>query len=328
VPRGGPTGDDERTTMTMASRRFWRSTGPGPGIGPGLLFVLPAAALFAVFILSPLVQAIGYSFFDWHGAHRSGFAGFANYTALFTQRPYKNEIGPALGHNLLLFAGAMVFQNSVGLLVATFLHRFGRLRRFFQTLYTMPYLVSPLVIGYLWTLLLSPIFGPVNNVLKQLGLTGLAHPWLGDPHLAIWMVALITAWQWLGFPILLFGAAMGGIPPELDEAASIDGAGQTKRFWHITLPLLTPAIGTIAILTFIGAMEAFPIPFAIGGSTGNPAGSTDVMSLLFYRTAFESGSGGYIGVASAIATLLFLFILGIAVLARRLMDRVERRLTR
>lgn len=315
------------TTVTTVTRRRWRATGSGPSLRAGLLFVLPAAVLFTVFILVPLVEAVGYSFFTWQGAHRIDFAGFGNYTALFTQRPYRDEIWPALGHNLLLFAGAMLFQNTVGLLVAAFLHRFDRLRRFFQTIYTLPYLVSPLVIGYLWSLLLSPLFGPVNNVLKQLGLRDLAHPWLGDPRTAIWMIALITAWQWLGFPILLFGAAMGGIPPELDEAASLDGATSAKRFWHITLPLLTPAIGTVAILTFIGAMESFPIPFAIGGSTGNPAGSTDVMSLLFYRTAFDSGSGGYIGVASAVATLLFLFIFGIAVVARRLMARLERGLS-
>ena len=313
---------------TVSLRRRPMMIGAGPGLRAGLLFVLPAAALFAVFILAPLVQAVGYSFFDWKGAHRLGFAGLENYVALFTQRPYKDEVWPALGHNMLLFAGAMIFQNTLGLLVAAFLQRYDRLRRFFQTIYTLPYLVSPLVIGYLWSLLLSPLFGPVNNLLKQVGLRDLAHPWLGDPKTAIWMIALITAWQWLGFPILLFGAAMGGIPPELDEAASIDGATAPKRFWHITLPLLTPAIGTVAILTFIGAMESFPIPFAIGGSTGNPAGSTDVMSLLFYRTAFESGSGGYIGVASAIATLLFLLIFGVALVARHLMDRVERGLVR
>ena len=143
--------------MKTSARPRWRATGPGPGLGAGMLFLLPAAALFAVFILVPLVQAIGYSFFTWQGAHRTGFAALSNYTALFTKRPYTDEVMPALGHNLLLFAGAMVFQNSVGLVVAALLHRFNRLRRMFQTLYTLPYLVSPIVIGYLWSLLLSPL---------------------------------------------------------------------------------------------------------------------------------------------------------------------------
>ncbi|MBO9577192.1 MAG: sugar ABC transporter permease [Microbacteriaceae bacterium] len=317
----------EGTRMNTAKRKSSRSTGAGLGFGAGMLFVLPAAALFAVFILVPLVTAAGYSFFNWAGLHNEGFAGLDNYVTLFTKPPYRDQVWPALGHNLLLFIGAMLFQNTLGLAIATFLHRFDRLRRFFQTIYTMPYLVSPLVIGYLWSLMLSPLFGPVNNLLKQIGLGEFAHPWLGDPNTAIWMVALITAWQWLGFPILLYGAAIAGIPQELGEAASIDGATPAKRFWHITFPLLAPAIGTVSILTFIGAMESFPIPFAIGGSKGDPAYSTDVLSLLFYRTGFAADNGGHIGVASAIATLLFLFIFGVAVVARRMLDRVERRLT-
>jgi raffinose/stachyose/melibiose transport system permease protein len=220
----------------------------------------------------------------------------------------------------------MVFQNSIGLLLAVTLHKIGRLKRLFQTLFTLPYLVSPLVVGYLWSLMLSPLFGPVNATLKAIGLEELAHPWLGDPTTAIWAIVFITAWQWIGFPMLLYGAALGGIPEEVSEAAEIDGAGGVKKFRLITLPLLLPALGTVTILTFIGAMEAFPIPYAVGGSTGSPAGATDVMALLFYRTAFESGDVGSIGTSSALAMLLFLFIFGVAVLLRTSLARAERKI--
>ena len=288
----------------------------GVGIGLGwrstAAFTLPALILFGVFILYPLITALSYSFFDWTGALRGDFTGFANYLTLFTELPYREHLPNAFLHNLLLFGGAMVFQNTVGLLLATLLHRLRFMRRFFQTVYTLPYLVSPLVIGYLWSLTLSPLFGPVNALLKAMGLGHLAQPWLGNPDTAIWVVMLVTAWQWMGFPILLYGAALGGVPEELLEAASLDGATAWQRFRSITLPLLFPAIGTISILTFIGAMEAFPIPYALGGSQGSPARATDVMSLLFYRTAFESGSTNAIGISSAIAMLLFLFIFGIA----------------
>jgi ABC-type molybdate transport system permease subunit len=155
--------------------------------------------------------------------------------------------------------GAMVFQNTVGLGLAQLLHRLPRFKRLFQTLFTMPYLVSPLVIGYLWTLLLSPMFGPVNAALKAAGLDSWAVPWLGDPKTAIWVIVFINSWQWIGFPVLLYGAAMGGIPDELEEAAALDGANAWQKFSRITLPLLTPAIGTVTVLTFIGAMEAFAI---------------------------------------------------------------------
>lgn len=292
----------------------------------GLVFVLPALILFGVFIAYPLLTALSYSFFDWTGILRGEFVGLQNYVTLFTTQPYSQDIPNAFVHNILLFAGAMVFQNTVGLALATLLHRIRRFKQFFQTMYTLPYLVSPLVIGYLWSLMLSPLFGPVNATLRAVGLEELALPWLGDPQTAIWVVVFVTAWQWIGFPVLLYGAALGGIPQEVDEAASIDGANAWQRFRSITLPMLIPAIGTVSVLTFIGSMEAFPIPYALGGSQGNPAGATDVLSLLFYRTAFESGSSNAIGTSSAIATLLFLFIFGISMLITWLMRRAERKL--
>jgi raffinose/stachyose/melibiose transport system permease protein len=292
----------------------------------GMVFVLPALVLFAVFIAYPLLTALSYSFFGWTGILRGEFVGMENYVTLFTQLPYSEDIPNAFVHNLLLFFGAMLFQNTVGLGLATLLHRITRFKRFFQTMYTLPYLVSPLVIGYLWSLMLSPLFGPVNAVLRAIGLGELAQPWLGNPQTAIWVIVVVTAWQWIGFPVLLYGAALGGIPEEIDEAASLDGASSWQRFRSITFPMLIPAIGTVSVLTFIGAMEAFPIPYALGGSQGNPAGATDVLSLLFYRTAFESGSSNAIGTSSAIATLLFVFIFGISMLITWFMRRTERKL--
>lgn len=315
------------TLVTRPAPRRPRNTGIGLGLGPTLAFVAPAAVLFAVLILYPMAAALSYSFFGWKGTLRDGFVGIGNYVTLFTQEPYATELWRGFGHNLLLFLGAFVFQSSLGLGIALLLHRRARTRRLFQTLYTLPYLVSPMVIGYLWSLMLSPLFGPVNAVLRGTGLDPLALPWLGDPQLAIWVVVLVTAWQWLGFPILLYGAAIGGIPAELDEAASLDGATRTKRLRYITLPLLVPAMGIITVLTFIGSMESMAIPFALGGSNGSPAGATDVMMLLFYRTAFESGNANSIGVSSALATVLFLFILAISVGITRAMRRAERRLS-
>lgn len=291
-----------------------------------MLFVLPSLLLFAVFIAYPMFTALSYSFFSWTGINRGEFVGLGNYITLFTRLPYKDALPNAFGHNLLMFFGAMVFQNTVGLALAVLLHRIKRFKVFFQTAYTLPYLVSPLVIGYLWSLMLSPLFGPVNAILKAIGLGQFAQPWLGNPSTAIWVVVFVTAWQWIGFPVLLYGAALGGLPAELDEASSLDGANAWQRFIYITFPQLIPAIGTVSVLTFIGAMESFPIPYALGGSQGNPAGATDVMSLLFYRTAFESGSANAIGTSSAIATLLFLFIFGIAVLITAGMRRAERKL--
>ncbi|HEV6954764.1 MAG TPA: sugar ABC transporter permease [Promicromonospora sp.] len=292
-----------------------------------LLFLLPAAVLFGVFVLYPMATALTYSLFSWRGTAQEAFVGLDNFVALFTTEPYRTELPRAFGHNALLFGGAMVAQNSVGLLLAVLLHQRERFRRLFQVLFTMPYLVSPLVVGYLWSLLLSPLFGPVNALLRAVGLDAVAQPWLGDPDTALWVVVLVTAWQWVGFPLLVYGAALGALDPSTQEAAMLDGAGAAQRFWHVTLPLLTPVIGTVSVLTFIFSMEAFPIPYALGGSSGSPAGATDVMSLLFYRTAFRSGASNAIGVSSAVAIVLFLVIVGVSVAFTRWFRGVERRLT-
>jgi raffinose/stachyose/melibiose transport system permease protein len=293
----------------------------------GLLFLTPALALFGVFVLYPMVTAFSYAFYEWQGTARGGFAGLTNFTTLFTRAPFTTDLPRALWHNVAFFGGTMLVQNTVGLAIAFLLHRRDRTRRVLQTLYAMPYLVSPIVIGYLWTLLLSPTFGPVNTLLTKVGLESWALPWLGDPDTALWVVILVSVWQWIGFPVLLYGAALGGVPEELTEAARVDGASNLQAFRRITLPLLVPAIGTVSVLTFIFAMEAFALPYAFGGSTGNPAGSTDFISLLFYRTAFDSGATDAIGTSSALATLLFVLIFGGAYAATAVLRRHERRIT-
>lgn len=291
-------------------------------------FITPAFVLFAVILLYPMAAALGFSLFEFKGGlNLVGFNWFQNFVTLFTKEPYITQLPRAFAHNIAILVGTLILQNSIGLFLAVQLQRFGPLRRVFQVLYTTPYLVSPLVVGYLWTLLLSPTFGPINAALRALGLDALALPWLGDPKTALPVLILVSVWQWIGFPVLLYGAALAGQSPEIHEAASIDGASGWRRFAHITLPLLTPVIGTVSILTFIGAMETFTLPYAFGGATGSPAGGTDVLSLLFFRESFHSGSSNALGMSSAVATVLFLFILGGAVIARRLLRRYEENLT-
>jgi raffinose/stachyose/melibiose transport system permease protein len=146
-------------------------------------------------------------------------------------------------------------------------------------------------------------------------------PWLGDPATALPTVILITTWQWVGFPMLLFSAALGGIPQEYAEAARTDGATSWQVFRRITLPLLRPAMGTITILSFIGSMNTFALVYALGGSNGAPAGATDVLGLLFYRAAFASGDVNALGTSSALAVFMFTFIFGSTLLLERVLRR-------
>jgi raffinose/stachyose/melibiose transport system permease protein len=220
----------------------------------------------------------------------------------------------------------MVVQNTLGLGLALLLHRQGFGRRFYQTVIATPFLVNPLVVGYAWLLLLNPTFGPVAQILGQLGLEGWIRPWLGDPTWARPMVILINAWQWVGFPMLIFLAALGGIPEDIFQAARLDRASRWQTTCYITLPLILPAAGTVAILTFIGCFNAFNLQFAIGGINGAPAGTNDVLGLVFYRLAFGADLNS-IGASSALATCMFLFVFVMALFMRYGLGRLEERVT-
>jgi raffinose/stachyose/melibiose transport system permease protein len=290
-------------------------------------FLLPAFLLYTIFMVYPLVSALADSFFRWEGTARRDFAGTGNFSSLFSTFPLNHQLWPAFWHTMVFFAGTMVVQNTFGLLVAVLLFELPVARRFLRTVYTVPYLIGGLVVGYLWSLLLSPAFGPLNAFLHGVGLDSLARPWLGDPATALPVVILVNAWQYVGFPVLLFGAALAGLPPEYAEAARVDGAGAWHRFRKVTLPLLLPSIGVVSILTFIGSMNTFELVYSLEGAQGNqptgPGGATDVLGLIFYRVAFQEGGVNAIGQSSALAVLLFLFTFGIAVIANRIVRRRE-----
>lgn len=288
-----------------------------------VVFLTPALVLYTVFLVYPLISALQYSLYEWRGTAQAGFAGLANYVALFTRDPISDQLFRAFLHNCVIFAGLMLIQNTIGLAFAAFLQSLRRGKRFFQTAFTLPYMVSPIVVGYLWSLMLSPSFGVVNDVLEHVGLGALAIPWLGDPATALPTVILVKVWQWVGFPLLLFSAALAAIPAEYDESARVDGASGWQVFRRVTIPLMTPAMGVVGILTFIDAFNIFDLVYALGGELGSPAGATDVLGLLFYRTAFESGNLNAIGMSSALAVVLFVFIFGTSLVANWLLRRRE-----
>jgi raffinose/stachyose/melibiose transport system permease protein len=308
-------------------RKGAKGVGDGtPSWGIIILFLAPAFLLYTIFMVWPLAQSLYFSFFEFKGLSRGGFVGLRNFHELFTRYPLNEQLPRAFLHNVYFFVGTMLIQNTLGLLFAKLLYasRFGK--RFFQTVFTMPYLISALVVGYIWTLMLNPLFGPVNQVLRAIGLGELAHPWLGDPATALPAIILVNAWQWVGFPMLLFSAGLANIGEDLREAARIDGATGWQLFRRIELPLLLPVIGIVTVLTFIGNFNVFGIVWAMGGVNGEPAGSTDVLGLVFYRTAFRGGVDAF-GLASALAVLMFIFIFGVSTFTLSRFRRWEENLT-
>jgi raffinose/stachyose/melibiose transport system permease protein len=274
-----------------------------------VLFILPALAVYGLFVLYPLVMSLWGSFFAWKGLRVTEFAGLANFTRLFVF-PSSERLFGALWHNVAWFFGIMLLQNGVGLLFAYLLFLRKKGAGFYQSLFFFPAVLSPVIVGALWRLLLSPN-GIVEWALNGLGLHTGSLTVLGNSATALWMLIAVDAWNWMGLPVLIYTAGLSQISQQVFEAARMDGAGHTRILFSIAIPLLVPAIGTLTTLSFINTFNQFDIVYVMQGVQGNPSYSTDTLVTYFYRLAFGAeGAVGItdIGLALALGTLLFLVL--------------------
>ena len=291
-----------------------------------LVFLLaPPLSLMTVFVVYPLASALTYSFYEWNGLARGGFAGLENFRRVLFQEPFSTWTYRAFGHNLIVFCGLMIVQNGLAYLIA-----FGLLKglpghRFHQVAVFLPVILSTVIVGFLWKLLLNPIFGLVNQALIGVGLASWAQPWLGQPTTALGSLIVVNAWHWIGFPALVFLAAMQRIPREIIEAARLDGAGDAVLMRRVIWPLVAPATTIAVVLMFIGSFNWFELPYVMTGLDGSPGGATDVLGLYFYRTAFGNVTSGLqdFGRGSALAVLMFGFIIIVATWWTRVLRRRE-----
>ena len=296
------------------SRRWWLVFFLGPGI-----------VLFAAFITYPILSALAFSLYAWEGIGRRGFVGLANFARLFATFPYAGLLVNAFWHNVLVFIATMLLQNVTALGLAVLLARGPWGARGYRVVFFLPVMLSLVIVGFLWALFLNPVFGLVNKVLTLLHAGALARPWLGDASTALLTLIVVNAWRWLGFPTIVFLAGINAVPEEYVEAARIDGAGEWAVLRRIIFPLLAPAVTIIVLLTFIGAFNWFELPYIMQGVSGAPNRATDVLSLLFYRTAFGEVDTGLqdIGIGSAIAVLMFALLLGMSAVGAVLLRRRE-----
>jgi raffinose/stachyose/melibiose transport system permease protein len=289
------------------------------------LFPIPAIGIYGLFIVYPLLAALSYSFFDWQGIKKGAFIGFDNYKDLFTLQPFSGMFWNAFGHNILYFVLQMVVQNGIAFFLAFIIYQKIRGAEFFKIAYFLPRLLSVIVVGFLWKLILNPNFGAMNVILGKFGLESLQKAWLGDPKTALYAIILVNCWFGIGFAVLIFLAGFQSIPKELIEAATLDGAKGFTMLRRIMLPLMVPSIMILTVLTFIQSFEAFELVYAMQGSQGEPYHSTDTLAVYFYRLAF-GGSGGdstAIGIGSALAVVLFIFICTFTAILLKFMQKKE-----
>jgi len=274
-----------------------------------LVFLAPAVLIYSLFMVYPLLDSLRLSFFNIR-QNQEVFTGLQNYNTLFTDSNYAPRFWGALKNNFVFFAVHMLVQNPIGLLLASLLAERGRLRRFYRTVLFMPTVLSVVIIGFIWQLILNPLWGVSESLLEMVGLGQLFQPWLGRADTALVTVSLISVWQFVGIPMILFYTALIGIPDELVEAARVDGASGWHTFWHIKFPLILPTVGIVGILTFVGNFNAFDLIYTMKGALAGPNFSTDLMGTLFYRTFFgQQLQLGNPTMGATIAAMMFLIIL-------------------
>ena len=287
--------------------------------------LLPPLIFFIVFLVIPIVSALIFSLYEWQGIARGGFAGLENFRKLLFEQPWQDWTFNAFWHNVIVFVTLMVVQNGLALVLALLLAREPRGTRIYQVVFFLPVTLALVLVGFQWKLFLNPLFGIVNRILDAVGLEALSQPWLGQESTALMTLILVNAWRWLGFPTIVFLAGIRSIPKEYFEAARLDGANEWHVARHVTWPLIAPAVTIIVVLTFIGSFNWFDLPFVMAGLDGPPGRATDVLGLYFYRTAFGEVAAGLqdFGLGSALAVLMFLFILSVSVVWTRILRSRE-----
>ncbi len=282
---------------------------------PAIWFAVPAMAIYAFIVLYPSLAGAFYAFTDWTGIGSFKWVGLENFKTLFSD---EQSLG-ALRNTILLTVFIVIVQNAIGLALAIGVHTRIKSRYVLRTIFFAPAVLSSIVIAFLWKYMFNPQpDAGINALLGFFGLDFLQQNWLGDPSVALWAIGLTVVWQFAGYSMVIFLAALQGIPKELEEAAAIDGAGRYARFRHIVLPLIAPAMTINLTLSTIGGLKLFDQVFAITG--GGPGYSTETLSTLIYKQAFVFGQYGY---STAVALVLAILVSALALVQMRYLQSRE-----
>ena len=255
------------------------------------------------------------------------FVGLENFQTLFFDPIWSTAFWNALGNNFWFFIIHMLVQNPIGIALAAILsHPRLRFAALYRSAIFIPTILSFVIVGFAWKLILSPLWGIAPSMLDAVGLKFLFSPWLGKEASALTTLALISVWQFVGIPMMLIYAALISIPEEILEAGAIDGITGISAFWKIKLPLILPSIGIISILTFVGNFNAFDLIYAAQGALAGPEFSTDILGTFMYRTFF--GFQLQLGdshMGSAIASAMFaIILLGVCIYLFGIQTRMRR----
>ncbi|TCK63732.1 sugar ABC transporter permease [Curtobacterium sp. PhB136] len=274
----------------------------------------PATIMFVAFVILPVGLAAYYGFYKWQGyGAPTDFVGLDNYKIIFTDPDFRG----VLWHNLFIVIGSLLVQGPIAIILALLLNQRIRGRGLIRVLIFVPYVISEVIVGTGWSLMLSSA-GAANDLLQTLGLGALRNDWLSNPDIAIWTLLAIISWKYIGFAVILFLAGLQSIPEELFEAAQLDGAGYWQIQRRITLPLLGPTLRIWAFLSIIGSLQLFDLVYIIWGQYIASTAGTSTMATYMVANGRNSGNYGY---GNAVAVVIFLISLVIALVYQRFVLR-------
>jgi raffinose/stachyose/melibiose transport system permease protein len=271
-----------------------------------LLFVAPALALMAIFVVYPVFSAARMSFFRWKGfGPMVDFVGFDNYVRVLTDDVFTD----AVMHNFVIVFASILVQLPLGLALALLLNRRIRGRGLLRTIIFVPYVLAEVIAGVVWFQLLQPRSGLLETMLTSVGIPVPEQGFLGTPDLALATVFVVLTWKYLGLAVLLFLAGLQGVPEELHEAAQLDGASWWQVQRSIAIPLIAPTIRTWCFLSMIGSLQLFDMVWILTG--GGPANSTTTMATYLISQGTQRSNFGIAGAASVVLFLIG-FVMAVA----------------
>ncbi|SFF39739.1 multiple sugar transport system permease protein [Paenibacillus algorifonticola] len=280
-----------------------------------VLFILPAFILYTLFVIYPTLNSVNLSFTSWDGvSDHIRYIGFDNFVEMFQSERVYN----ALKNTLILSITLVVLENILALILAILVDQVRWCKSLFRSIFYFPVLLSGIVMGFVWTIIFNFNFGVISQVLDKVGLSDWKIDWLGDPDYALLAIIITTVWKGSGYYMIIYLAGLQGIPPELNEAASIDGASRWQKFRHITFPLLASAMTVSVMLSMIGALKIFDQIAVM--TDGGPGFATETLTYIVYKVGFGELRQGY---GTALSLMLFVLILMVSLIQVKFLRKRE-----
>jgi len=272
-------------------------------------FLLPAAIVYIGLVLLPVIQAVYYSFYRWNGlGPLEQFTGFANYLRALGHADFRN----ALGHNLQLVVMSLLIQLPLSLGLALLIRELNWGRAAFRTIFFLPYVLSEVVVGVIWNFIYRPEGGLITSLLASVFPAMKGTALLADPKTVLYALFVVITWKFFGYHMILYIAGLQNIPPEVEEAAAIDGATRLQALRYITIPLLGGTIRLSIYLSVLGSLQFFDLIWVM--TTGGPVGASDTMATYLYKFGFQRFQLGY---GSAVAVIMFVICFSFSLIYQR-----------